>query len=92
MCSLADHEQQLIAAAGFQEEEDEDEEEDEEEKEELTPGQIKRKAAYQMLLGAALVAFVADPMVRTNSSKGTQCSYQVNTVFLSWKCPCRLCC
>jgi hypothetical protein len=84
MCSLADHEQQLIAAAGFQEEEDEDEDEEEEEKEELTPGQIKRKAAYQMLLGTALVAFVADPMVRTNSSKRTRCSYQtLNTVFLS---------
>jgi len=64
MLFLADHEQQLIAAAGFQEEdEDEDEDDEEEDKEPLTPGQIKMKAAYQMLLGTALVAFVADPMV-----------------------------
>ena len=60
---LLDPEQQLVAAAGFEEEEEEDDEEDDEEEEELTPAQIKMKAAYKMLVGTLIVALVADPMV-----------------------------
>ena len=65
---LLDDQQHLIAAAGFVDEDDDDDEQESEAEGAMTPEEITRTAAFKLLAGAAIVAFVADPMVCADAS------------------------